>query len=222
MAIAAKICGVNSLHAAAAAVEGGAQFVGFVFYPHSPRHLTPAEAAALAKEIPAEVRKVGVVVDPSDEQLQEILADVPLDMFQLHGAETPARVAEIRLGMGVPVMKAIAIAAADDLDRAAAFQDTADWLLFDAKPPQTMGAALPGGNALAFDWALLQGRAWSRPWMLSGGITPENVAEAAVASGAEAVDVSSGVEDAPGVKSTPKILAFLRAAARASARAAGP
>ena len=215
MAIAAKICGVNSAGAAQAAADGGASFVGFVFYPAAPRNLTPARAAELANLVPASIQKVGVFVNPSDEELDNVLGAVPLDLIQLHGRESPARVGEVRGRAGVAVMKAIPVAKPEDLDAAAAFEPVADWLLFDAKPPKTMASALPGGNALAFDWTIMRGRAFSLPWMLSGGLTPENVVRAAAAAGAEAVDVSSGVEEEPGVKSRAKILAFLGAAAKA-------
>ena len=213
MAVAAKICGVNSPAAAAAAVDGGAAFVGFIFYPRSPRHVDPAAAADLAARVPAHVGRVGVFVDPTDADLAAV-ANVPLSMLQLHGAEDPARVAQIRARTGLKVMKAIAIAEAADLKRAAAFAPVADWLLFDAKPPKSMTAALPGGNALAFDWEILRGYAGVLPWMLSGGLSVENVAEAVRATGADTVDVSSGVEDAPGKKNPDRIRAFLAATAR--------
>ncbi len=211
MTIAAKICGVNSAQAAEAAVAGGAAFVGFVFFAPSPRNLTPAKAAELARLIPAPVQNVGVFVDPSDRDLEAVLSVVTLEMIQLHGSQTTARIQEIRRNTGLMVMKAIQVAEARDLEKALEFQEVADWLLFDAKPPKTMASALPGGNALAFDWTLLKGRNFLRPWMLSGGLTPENVVQAAGAAGADMVDVSSGVEVTPGVKSPDKILAFLAA-----------
>ena len=215
MAIAAKICGVNSAPAAAAAIAGGAAFVGFVFFAASPRNLTLDQAADLAQLIPAPVQKVGVFVDPSDRELEDVLSAARLDMIQLHGSESTVRIGEIRRNTGLNVMKAIRVAEAGDLKAGLEFQEVADWLLFDAKPPKTMASALPGGNALAFDWTLLKGRAFSRPWMLSGGLTPENVVQAAGAAGADAVDVSSGVEDRPGVKNPEKILAFLAAVEQA-------
>jgi phosphoribosylanthranilate isomerase len=214
MALPAKICGVNSAAAAQAVVDGGAAFMGLVFFQKSPRNVSPTEAAALAALVPKSTLKVGVLVNPSDGDLKDILAAVPLDMIQLHGDETAARVGEIRSAFGVKVMKAIKVADADDLASVGPFESASDWLLFDAKPPKTMASALPGGNALAFDWTLLAGRSFSRPWMLSGGLTPENVSAAAAASGATVVDVSSGVEDKPGVKSRAKILAFLAAVNR--------
>lgn len=211
MTVAAKICGINSATAAEAAVAGGAAFTGFIFYPPSPRNVTPAEAAVLARAIPASVRRVGVVVDPSDADLDALLGDVPLDILQLHGDEAPERVDAVRARTGLAVMKAIRVGGAADLEALDAYEDAADWLLFDAKPPTGRRGALPGGNARAFDWELLHGRSWRRPWMLSGGLNPENVAEAVRVTGAAVVDVSSGVEDSPGVKSPARILAFLGA-----------
>ena len=206
---------MNSAPAAAAAIAGGAAFVGFVFFAASPRNLTLDQAADLAQLIPAPVQKVGVFVDPSDRELEDVLSAARLDMIQLHGSESTVRIGEIRRNTGLNVMKAIRVAEAGDLKAGLEFQEVADWLLFDAKPPKTMASALPGGNALAFDWTLLKGRAFSRPWMLSGGLTPENVVQAAGAAGADAVDVSSGVEDRPGVKNPEKILAFLAAVEQA-------
>jgi phosphoribosylanthranilate isomerase len=214
MTLQAKICGINSRPALDAAIAGGAAFVGFVFYPRSPRVLTPAAAAALAAAVPPGIRKVALVVDEPDARLAEIRAVVSIDMLQLHGKETPARVAEIRKRFGLPVMKAISIAAAADLATAETYVGHADWLLFDAKPPPQMTDALPGGNALSFDWQLLSGRTWPLPWMLSGGLNEGNLAEAVRISGAGVVDVSSGVEDKPGLKSPAKIAAFLELAAR--------
>ena len=212
MSIEVKICGVNTPEALAAAVEGGAEYVGLNFYPPSPRSVTPDRAAALAAQAPQRLCKVGLAVDLDDAALAAILAAVPLDLLQLHGQESPARVAEIKERFGLPVMKAVKIAGAEDVAAAEAYFRVADRLLFDAKPPKEMTGALPGGNALAFDWQLLAGKTWPIPWMLSGGLDPENVAEAARISGARAVDVSSGVEDRPGLKNPDKIRAFLAAA----------
>jgi phosphoribosylanthranilate isomerase len=214
MPVRAKICGVNSAAAAEAAVSGGAAFVGFMFYAPSPRAVTPETAAALADAVPAGVMKVGILVDDPDERIAEILARTPLDLLQLHGKETPDRVAAIRRGFGVPVMKAVKIAEAADLAVADQYLGHADWLLFDAKTPPKMTGALPGGNALTFDWELLAGRSWPLPWMLSGGLTAENLAEAVRTSGAQTVDVSSGVESKPGEKDPVRIASFLAAAAR--------
>jgi len=210
----AKICGVNSRAALDAAIAGGAGFVGLNFYPPSPRALTAEAAAALAAAVPPVVAKVGLLVDEPDERIAEILARVSLDMLQLHGKETPARVDDIRRRFGLPIMKAVKIAEAADLAVADRYIGHADWLLFDAKPPPEMTGALPGGNALSFDWQLLAGRTWPSPWMLSGGLTPENLAEAVRISGARVVDVSSGVESQPGVKDPAKIAAFLAQASR--------
>ena len=214
MTVRAKICGINSRPALDAAIAGGADFVGFNFYMRSPRAVTAAEAAALGSAAPARLCKVGLFVDDSNERIAGILAEAPLDMLQLHGKETPERVDAIRQSFGLPVMKAVSIAEAADLAVADRHVGHADWLLFDAKPPPQMIGALPGGNALSFDWQLLAGRSWPLPWMLSGGLTPENLAEAVRISGARVVDVSSGVESRPGQKDPAKIAAFLAAAAR--------
>ena len=212
MTIEAKICGINAAEAAAAAVEGGADYIGLVFFPPSPRSVTPLQAHKIAATVPPGVRKVALLVDADDVRIREILAAVPFDLLQLHGSETPARVAQIRSRFATPVMKAIKIAAAEDVAGADAYVRVADRLLFDAKPPKDLKGALPGGNALAFDWELLAGRSWPIPWMLSGGLNARNLAEAVRISRARAVDVSSGVEDKPGLKNPEKIRAFLAAA----------
>ena len=209
MTVEAKICGINAPEALDAAVRGGARYVGLNFYPPSPRSVTAEEAAALAARAPEGVTCVGLFVDPDDETLAATLARVPLDLLQLHGGEAPRRVAEIRARFGRPVMKAIKVAQEADLEEVAAYAGVVDRLLFDAKAPKTMKGALPGGNALAFDWQLIAGRVWPRPWMLSGGLDAGNLAEAVAVTGAGAVDVSSGVEDRPGRKSPDKIAAFL-------------
>ncbi|MEX1204025.1 MAG: phosphoribosylanthranilate isomerase, partial [Dongiaceae bacterium] len=170
MTVRVKICGVNSRAALAAALDGGASHVGFVFYGPSPRSLEAAAAAALAATVPANVTRVGLTVDETDGRIAALLAAVPLDMLQLHGDETPERVGELRRRFGLPVMKAIRVAAAADVEAAASYGGVADWLLFDARPPKDMAGALPGGNALAFDWRLIAGRSWPCPWMLSGGL----------------------------------------------------
>jgi phosphoribosylanthranilate isomerase len=212
MAIEAKICGMKTAAAIDTAIAGGAAFIGLVFYVRSPRHLTPAEAGALSRPIAGKVGRAGLIVDASDAEIAAILADCPLDLLQLHGKETPARVAEIRAKFSLPVMKAISIATAGDIAAAHVYEEVADRLLFDAKPPKDMTNALPGGNAVSFDWRLLQGQKFSRPWMLAGGLTVANLAEAVQTSGARAVDTSSGVEDQPGVKNLQKINEFLRIA----------
>lgn len=211
MTIEAKICGLRSREALACAVDAGAAYVGFVFYPPSPRSVTLAEAADLAAQVPAGVIRVGLVVEAEDAVLDQLLATVPLDMLQCHGQESPARVAEIRSRSGLPVMKAIRVAEAADLDPAGDYAAVCDRLLFDAKPPKDLQNALPGGNGLAFNWRLLEGRDWGKPWMLAGGLAADTVAEAVQISGARAVDVSSGVESAPGIKDPEKIRAFMAA-----------
>ena len=214
MAVPVKICGLNRPEAVAAAVAGGAAFVGFVFFPRSPRAVTPEVAAGLAAAVPKGVAKVGLFVDPDDATIAAVLAAVPLDLLQLHGHETPERAAAIRARFGVPVMKVLPVAEPGDVEQADRYAPVVDRLMFDSKPPRRPDA-LPGGNGLPFDWRLMAGRRWRVPWMLAGGLTPETVAEAVRLTGAEAVDVSSGVEDAPGVKNVEKIAAFL-AAARAA------
>ena len=211
MDIRVKICGLKRPEDVDAAARAGAVYGGFVFFPKSPRHLTVDEARALAVEAPVGLAKVALVVDADDALLDAITGAVPLDMLQLHGRETPERVSEVRTRTGLPVMKAIGVAGPEDLAAIDVYSRVADQLLIDAKPPQD--AALPGGNGLAFDWRLLQGRKyWTCPWMLAGGLTPDNVADAVRLTGARQVDVASGVESAPGVKDAAKIDAFVAAA----------
>ncbi len=205
-----KICGLREPRHVAAAAAAGAAYLGFVFFPKSPRHVTPESARALAVEVPPGIAKVALTVDADDETFDAITATVPLDMLQLHGSESPERVAAIRARTGLPVMKAIGIASAEDLPKIDLYSPVADQLLIDARPPK--GATLPGGNGLAFDWRLISARRWARPWMLAGGLTPGNLAEAVALTGARQVDVSSGVESAPGRKDEALIRAFLEAA----------
>lgn len=209
MTVQVKICGLNAPDAITAASR--ADFAGFVFYPPSPRAVLPAQAAKLASRLPRRVKRVALLVDPDDAALRAVFIAFRPDMVQLHGKETPGRVAEIRKAFSVAVMKAVAVETAADLDAAREHDGIADWLLFDAKPPKRPDA-LPGGNATSFDWTLLAGRSWHKPWMLSGGLTSENVGEALRITRAPAVDVSSGVEDRPGHKDPAKIAAFLAAA----------
>ncbi len=210
-----KICGLTDAAGMAAAIEAGADMVGLNFFPPSPRAVTPARAGALARMVPAAgPLKVGLFVDAGDALIGEVLAAAPLDILQLHGEETPARCAAIRARFGIPVMKVLGIAAPADLDRVADFAPVVDRFLLDAKAPP--GAPLPGGNATPFDWTLTAGRAIPRPWLLAGGLTPENVAEAIAVSGAPGVDVASGVEKARGVKDPARIAAFVRAARAAA------
>ena len=213
MAVAVKICGVNSEAALAAAVANGASALGFNFYPPSPRAIDAARAGELTGMVPPGIAKVGLFVDAGDEAIAAVLAAASLDMLQLHGDETPRRVKDIRRRFGLPVMKAVKLASATDVAAADAYIAVADRLLFDAKPPPEMKGALPGGNAISFEWSLIAGRSWALPWLLSGGLHAGNLAAAIAATGATAVDLSSGVEDAPGRKSPEKIAAFLRLAA---------
>jgi len=211
MSVAVKICGLSNDAAVAAAVEGGAAYVGFVFYPPSPRAVDPARVAALCRSVPSGVQRVGLFVDADDTAIRSVLDAAPIDILQFHGQESPDRVADAKIRFHRPVMKAIAIAAPEDVLAAEPYEEVADILLFDAKPPRRVDA-LPGGNGLAFDWRLIAGRKWRRPWMLSGGLTAELLPEAVASSGAPAVDVSSGVERTPGDKDPEKIREFLRVA----------
>lgn len=205
-----KICGIKTRDNLDAALTAGAAYIGFVFFPKSPRHLTLKQAYSLAIAVPAGVAKVALTVNADNQALDQLTDAVPLDMLQLHGAETPERVAEVRRRYGLPVMKAIGVADESDLARVDDYAGVADQLLLDAKPPKN--ADLPGGNGLRFDWRLIAGRRWSVPWMLAGGLTPGNVAEAVHLTGAQQVDVSSGVESAPGVKQNELIADFVKAA----------
>ena len=205
-----KICGLTRLEDVAAVAAAGAAYAGLVFFAKSPRNVSVAQARALALAAPPGVMKVGLVVDADDATLAAILAEVPLDMLQLHGSETPARVAEVKARFGLPVMKAVGVAEPGDLEQVLDYSLVADQILVDAKPPK--GADLPGGNGISFDWRLVAQRRWIRPWMLAGGLTPENVAEAIRLTNARQVDVSSGVESAPGVKDAARIAAFVSAA----------
>lgn len=205
-----KICGLRTPGDVAAVAAAGAAYAGFNFFPKSPRFVTPGEARALALEAPDGLCKVALVVDAEDAVLDAIVAEVPLDMLQLHGHESPARVAEIKARYGLPVMKVIGVAEAADLADLLDYQLVSDQILVDAKAPK--GAVLPGGNGLTFDWRLLVGRKWLKPWMLAGGLTPDNVAQAVRLTGARQVDVASGVESAPGAKDAARIAAFVAAA----------
>lgn len=203
MTVTVKICGLTEPAGLAAAVAVGARYVGFVFFAKSPRHVSPEQAADLVAQVPLGIAKVGLFVDPDDALLRAVLDKVPLDMIQLHGAETPARVAEVKALTGLPVIKAVGLAEPADLDALWDYGLVADMLLIDAKPPK--GAALPGGNGVAFDWRLLAGRQILKPWLLAGGLTPDNVAEAIRLTRAPGIDVSSGVESAPGIKDPDRI-----------------
>ncbi len=205
-----KICGLRTVEDVAAVAAAGAAYAGFVFFAKSPRNVTLAGARELALAAPPGLAKVALTVDADDATLDAIVDAVPLDMLQLHGHESPDRVAAVRARYGLPVMKAVGVADEGDLAAIFDYSTVADQLLIDAKPPRN--AALPGGNGLSFDWRLVAQRRWLRPWMLAGGLTPENVAEAIRLTNARQVDVSSGVESAPGVKDPARIAAFVSAA----------
>jgi len=205
-----KICGLRTPVDVTAVARAGVAYAGFVFFAKSPRNVTLPEARLAALAAPPGLAKVALTVDADDATLDAIVEAVPLDMLQLHGHESPDRVAQVRARYRLPVMKAIGLADESDLPAIFAFSTVADQILIDAKPPR--GADLPGGNGLAFDWRLLAGRRWLRPWMLAGGLTAKNVAEAVRLTGARQVDVSSGVESAPGVKDAARIAAFVVAA----------
>jgi len=210
-----KICGLKEPTALEAALTAGADYVGFVFFPPSPRAVTPLAAAPLAAAAAGRARRVGLFVDATDDAIAEVLKQVALDDLQLHGDETPERTAAVRARFGLPVIKARPIGSADDLAAANAWRDAADILLFDAKPPKRPDA-LPGGNAMSFDWDLLAAAPPAGDWMLSGGLTPENVAEASARAAPPALDVSSGVERARGEKDPARIRAFIQAARNAA------
>jgi len=209
----AKICGLSTPETVAAALTHGAAYIGFVFFEKSPRYVTPAAAARLAEPARGKTRIVALAVDPSDALLREIAETVRPDFIQLHGRETPARVREAAMRTGAGPIKAIAIGDDGDLARIAEFEAVADHLLLDAKVPP--GSDRPGGQGLSFDWSLVAGRKFARPWFLAGGLDPWNVGEAVTITGAPIVDVSSGVERGAGLKDPALIEAFLKAAARA-------
>jgi phosphoribosylanthranilate isomerase len=210
MSIAVKICGLNSASAADAASRAGAAYGGLVFFPKSPRALTVEAGEALAARMRGRLKLAALVVDPDDGLLERIAADVKPDFFQLHGQESVARAAAIRTRFGIPLIKAFAIGGPDDLARVAAYDEIADMFLFDTPP--AADATRPGGHGVAFDWRMLAGRRFNRPWFLAGGLNSGNVARAIAVSGAQMVDVSSGVESAPGVKSETLIADFVMAA----------
>jgi phosphoribosylanthranilate isomerase len=212
MTIEVKICGLRSEAALEAALAGGADYVGFVFYPRSPRNVSPEEARLLAARARGRAKIVALLVDPDDDQLDLVVDAVAPDIIQLHGGETPARVAEVAARARRPVMKAVSVADVGDVEAALAYADTASRILFDARPAQDAHGALPGGNGLAFDWQALAGVGGRIDFMLAGGLTPGNVGEAIRLTGAPAVDVSSGVESRPGEKDPELIRRFLHAA----------
>ena len=213
MAVVAKICGIRTKEALDAAIAGRARYVGFVCYPPSPRHIAFHDLEELVADVPAHVIRVGLFVDPDDDTLGEYVEDGALDMIQLQGSETPRRIAKIKQATGLPVMKAVHVTSRADVEAAIeTYVGSADRLMFEPAPAAT--DALPGGNGLPFDWHALHDVKVPLPWMLAGGLTPANVADAVRASGAKAVDVSSGVESSRGVKSPELIRAFLSAVAK--------
>lgn len=203
-----KICGLSTADDVTAAAAAGADYIGLVFFDRSPRAVTPDQARALGQATPPGIVKVALVVD-ADDALIDAIAALPIDMIQFHGKEPPERLQEVRDRTGLATMKAIGVREAADLDQVARYASVADQVLIDAKAPT--GGTRPGGNGLAFDWELVAGRDWSVPWMLAGGLTPENVAEAVRLTGAPQVDVSTGVESAPGIKDPDRMRAFLAA-----------
>lgn len=209
MTVKVKICGITDAAAMAAARQGGATFAGLVFYPPSPRNVSPEEATQFIKEA-GRMKLVGVFVDPDDEDLENVLAQVPLNLIQLHGHESPSRVREIKNKFNLPVIKAIPVANAGDIDLAKKFERIADVILFDTAPID--GDLLPGGNARTFDHTLLAGKVFELPWGLSGGLNVDNLERAINESGTKMVDVSSGVEQNPGRKDPRLIKEFLEKA----------
>jgi phosphoribosylanthranilate isomerase len=209
MDLTVKICGLRTPETLHAAIEAGADWVGFVFFPKSPRHVSLDEARALGPLVAGRAQKVALLVDAPDAMIEDVIAALQPDFLQLHGHETPERVVEIKQRFGVPLIKAVGIAGQDDLVQALAYERVVDWMLYDAKPPKQ--AVLPGGNGVSFDWTLLKEAGKQHHFMLSGGLDADNVANALAITGAAGVDVSSGVESAPGIKDTKRIKAFMAA-----------
>ena len=208
--VSVKICGIRNPAHLDVLAKAGARYVGFVFFEKSPRFVSFDTARSLSLATPTGIAKVALVVNADDALLDALTSTVPLDMLQLHGSETPERVAEIKTRYGLPVMKAVGVADADDVAALDRYTKVADQILVDAKPPKT--SELPGGNGLAFDWRLIAGRRWPVPWMLAGGLLPDNVGQAIKLTGARQIDVSTGVESAPGTKDPNLIKAFVEAA----------
>ncbi len=205
-----KICGISEHEAMSAVLESGADFIGFVFYPPSPRHVTAAQAANICRGVPnrlvSKVSKVGLFVNPDDKLLEQVINEIDIDMVQLHGMETSRRVNSIKSKFGLPVIKAISLKTKDDISIVQDYEDVCDWLLFDTKTPD---GDLPGGSGKSFDWNLLKGKTFSRPWMLSGGLNLRNIDKAMEITSPDAIDVSSGVESSRGVKDCQKIRDFI-------------
>ena len=219
-ALTIKICGLSTPATLEAALDAGADMVGFVFFPPSPRHIESARARELSVIAGSRALKVALSVDAADDYLDEIVATLKPDLLQLHGRETPERVAQLRTRFGLPVMKALGVSTEADFAPLQAYEEVADHLLFDAKPPKD--ATRPGGNGHAFDWSLLTNRAFHRPWMLSGGLNCETIETAILATRPPGIDVSSGVESSPGVKDSALIEAFVARARAAEATLAEP
>lgn len=203
----AKICGLTTTDAIASVIENGADYAGFVFFAKSPRNLTPKKYAELAKNIPATIKKVGVFVNASNDEISAVMDKLPLDYLQCHGSENIDRIYDLHVKFAIPVIKAVAVRSSDDIALGKKYEDTADMLLFDAKIPTS---PIPGGNGLAFDWTLLKGRNFQVPWLLSGGLNMQNIEEAVRITGARAVDVSSSLESEPGIKDPELIAEFLK------------
>jgi len=199
-----KICGVTEPHSLQATIDAGTRFIGFVFYEPSPRFVDHDIAWTLSQMVPTGVRSVGLFVDPDDTYIKHITSSAPLDMIQLHGDETPARVSQIKSLINMPVIKAIPVSSAEDLNQAAEYEQVADWLLFDTKTESGSG-----GTGQVFDWNLLKNKQFQRPWMLSGGLNTHNIHQALSTLNPDAIDVSSGVEESRGVKSPQKITEFI-------------
>jgi phosphoribosylanthranilate isomerase len=210
MPVQVKICGLSTMDTLDAALKGGASHVGFVFFAKSPRNLTPDKAAALAARVQGNAKIVGLFVDPTADDIARVRAQVHLDVIQLHGDEQPATVSRIAITSGIDVWKAIPVRTARDLHEAEKYREAASLILYDAKPPA--GSDLPGGNGLRFDWELLRRHEHPLPWALSGGLDARNITEAVRITNAPLLDISSGVESAPGIKDVDKIAAFLKAA----------
>jgi phosphoribosylanthranilate isomerase len=211
MTISAKTCGLSTLDTLNAALDAKAEYVGFVFYPPSPRNVDFEQAKKLSDAVGSRAKKVGVFVNPDDEFLTKAIKAAKLDYVQLHGNEPVERVQYVQKRFNIKVIKAISIASVSDISRAREYERYADILLFDAKPPVDLENALPGGNGLEFDWKLISGKKWNIPWMLSGGLDATNVKEAIKISGAKIIDVSSGLEEEPGRKNNEKIKTFMDA-----------
>ncbi len=199
-----KICGISDLPSLKCAVENGAKFIGLVFYPPSSRYVETEQAKILARHIPTGVKAIGLFVDPTDEELDRVIPITQLDMIQLHGSETPGRVQDIKDKYSIKIIKALPVSTSEDLLQVEAYEAVADWLLFDTKTPEH------GGSGERFDWTLLTGRTFKKPWMLAGGINIDNIAEALSVLNPNAIDVSSGVEIDKGVKDPAKIEEFLK------------